>query len=52
MRFKCFVSFRPASGGRKWKIFHSASLDAVITTINVIAESAAIDHIRIERCGK
>lgn len=51
MRFKCFVSFRPASGGRKWKIFHSASLDSVITTINVIAESAIVYHVRIERCG-
>ena len=51
MRFKCFVSFRPASGGRKWRIFHSTRLDSVITTINVIAESASIDHIMIERCG-
>lgn len=47
--FKCFVSFRPNSGGRKWRIFHSASLDAIFTSLNVISESAKIDHIQIER---
>lgn len=52
MIYKVFVSYRRPGEGIRWKIFLASTVKNANARVELIAESAIVYHVRIERCGK
>lgn len=51
MIYKVFVSYRRSGEGIRWLIFRAPTLKNANARVKLIAESAVVYHVRIERCG-
>ena len=51
MIYKVFVSYRRPGEGIRWLIFRASTIKNVNARVEVIAESAIVYYVRIERCG-
>ena len=51
MIYKVFVSYRRPGEGILWKIFRASTVKNANARVELIAESAIVYHVRIERCG-
>ena len=51
MIYKVFVSYRRPGEGIRWLIFRAPTLKNANARVELIAESAIVYHVRIERCG-
>lgn len=50
MTYKVFVSYRRSGKGICWKIFRASTVKSANARVELIAESAVVYHVRIERC--
>lgn len=51
MTYKVFVSYRRPGEGIRWLIFRASTVKNANARVEVIAESAIVYHVRIEREG-
>lgn len=51
MTYKVFVSYRRPGEGIRWKIFRASTVKNANAGVELIAESAIVYYVRIERCG-
>lgn len=52
MIYKVFVSYRRPGEGIRWLIFRAPTVKNANVRVKLIAESAVVYYVRIERCGK